>query len=116
MKELSAKIEQIGKKKWRALVGSTDDIHSNYWKDSRKVIAFYGKTEKSVVNKANAYADQKAIEHARKEAAYTVELTRGLLESAEQKNTSERIKELKHKKNEEGLTNEEFAELQGLVS
>lgn len=68
------------------------------------------------MNKANAYADQKAVEHARKEAAYTVELTRGLLESAEQKNTSERIKELKHKKNDEGLASKGFADLQGLVS
>lgn len=116
MKELNAKIEQIDKKKWRALVGSTDDIHSKYWKDSGKVVVFYGKTEKSVMNKTNAYTDQKTTKHARKEAAYTVELTRGLLESAEQKNTSERIKELKHKKNDEGLTSKEFADLQGLVS
>lgn len=30
MKELNAKIEQIDKKKWRALVGSKDDIESRY--------------------------------------------------------------------------------------
>lgn len=117
MQELNARIEQTGKKKWVAVVGASEDINNQYWRDNNKVIVFEGKTEKQVIDKANKYADEKAVEQARKEAVYTIELTRGLLESPEKKSTTERTRELKYKNSTpQGLTKEEFKELQGLVN
>lgn len=118
MKELSAKIEQISKNRWRAIVGSESDINGTYshLSEDKSTVKFFAKTEKAVTRKANAYADKKAIEQARREAAYVIPLTAGLLESTEQKETGNRVKELNLKRKHEGLTTAEKAELARLVN
>lgn len=119
MKELSAKIEQVAKKKWIAIVGSESDVNGLYAasEENKETVKFFASTRERVVKKAERYADQKALEQARKEAAFVLPLTAGLLEAPkEDTSVSERVKELKYKRKIEGLSSEEFVELRKLVS
>lgn len=126
--DLVAKVEQIDRKKWRAEGGTQSDFDWENRTDNygSRIRVFYGKTEEAVVKHANAFADKRAIEQARKLAAYELPLTRTLLSNPEPEKKeadpqetierNRRIQVLNVIRENRSLTPEEVYELEELTT